>query len=293
MKILKRMLREPLLHFLLIGAGLFWLFYEVADPDQERANQILVTKADVERLKTQWQRQWRRPPTEQELGGMIDAHIRETILYKEALALGLDQDDVIVRRRLGQKLEFLFKDLAEQAEPAATELERYLEEHGERYVEPGRYTFTHVYLNPDERGAALADDAQALLDQLQTGTLTVDADGVGDRFLYQYQFSDQTPAQIARIFGSMFAQNLEGLEPGQWRGPVESGYGLHLVFIEGKSEPRQPELAEIRKKVRWDLIADRRKEVDAAFYAELRQRYDIRIEEPEDTDEPREPNSVE
>ena len=275
---IKRILKEPLLHFLLIGAGLFLLFYEVVDPALGRSNSIVVTAADVERLQTQWQRQWRRPPTQLELKAMIDGHIREMILYREALALGLDQDDVIVRRRLGQKLEFLFKDLAEQIEPGDAELEQFLTEHRDRYIEPERYTFTHIYLNYDERGDAIRTDAENILLKLRDQPGTIDPTRFSDRFLYQYQFDQQTPGQISRIFGNVFADGLAGLKVGEWQGPVESGYGLHLVLIEERTEPRQPPLVEVKNKVRWDVIAQRRKEVDTAFYNELRQRYDVTIQ---------------
>ena len=275
---LKKLIKEPLLHFLLIGAALFFLFYQVADPNVDRPDRVVVTQADVERLKDQWQRQWRRLPTEQELAGMIDSYIRETILYQEALALGLDQDDIIVRRRLGQKLEFMFKDIVEQVEPSEDELTEFLINNKDRYTEPERYSFTHIYFSRDQRGSVAEDDARRLLQQLQTQSNSVDVIEASDRFLYQYQFDDQSSNQVSRIFGQVFADNLADLEVGKWEGPVESGYGLHLVYIGERTEPNHPTLADIRDKVRWDLLAERRKDMDAAFYEELKKKYEIRIE---------------
>ena len=274
----KRLMREPLLHFLLLGVVLFFLFYQVADPNLDSPERIVVTQADVERLKSQWQRQWRRPPTQQELDGMVESYIRETILYREALALGLDQDDVIVRRRMGQKLEFMFKDLAEQIEPTEAELTEFLRTNSDRYILPPRYSFTHVYFSRDQRGAEVENDARSLLRTLQTNADAVDLIEASDRFLYQYQFDSQSSDQISRIFGRVFADNLAGLEAGKWQGPIESGYGLHLVFIDERTEPSHPDLVDIRDKVRWDLLAKRQKEMDAAFYSELRKKYQVKIE---------------
>ena len=280
---IKKLLREPLLHFLILGAGLFVLFYQVSDPDSDQPNRVVVSQADVERLSSQWQRQWKRPPTKAELDGLIESYIRETILYREALALGLDQNDVIIRRRLGQKLEFLFKDLAEQIEPNEEELAEFLEKHSDRYTDPGRYSFTHIYFNRDNRGSSANDAAQNALNRLHTEEGVIDVSQIGDRFLYQYQFDNQTPAQISRIFGNTFAESLTGLKPNQWVGPVESGYGLHLVYIDRRTEPRRLPLEEIKEKVRWDVLAERRQEIDRAFYNELRKKYDVVIENPDGT----------
>ena len=277
----KRLIKEPLLHFLLLGVALFFLFYQVADPNLDTPERIIVTQADVQRMKGQWQRQWRRPPTQQELDGLVESYIRETILYREALALGLDQDDVIVRRRMGQKLEFMFKDLAEQIAPTEAELAEFYQTKGDRYVQPGRYSFTHVYFSRDQRGVDVENDARSLLHKLQTEPDTVDLVEASDRFLYQYQFDNQSSDQISRIFGRVFADSLAGLETGKWQGPVESGYGLHLVFIDERTEPSHPDLADIRDKVRWDLLSKRQKEMDAAFYTELRKKYKVKIESPD------------
>ena len=274
----KRLIKEPLLHFLLLGLALFFLFYQVADPNLDSPERIVVTQADVERLKGQWQRQWRRPPTQRELDGMVESYIRETILYREALALGLDQDDVIVRRRLGQKLEFMFKDLAEQIDPTETELPEFLNPPNGRYIQPGRYSFTHVYFSRDQRGADAENDARSLLHKLQTEPDAVDLIEASDRFLYQYQFDNQSPDQVSRIFGRVFVDNLAGLETGKWQGPVESGYGLHLVFIDERTETVHPDLSDVRDKVRWDFLAERQREMDAAFYTELRKKYQVKIE---------------
>lgn len=279
MALLSRLIREPLLHFLILGAGLFGLFYQVADPaDGESPDRIVVARADTDRLVAQWQRQWQRAPTAEELDGLIESFIREEILYREALALGLEKDDVIIRRRLGQKLEFLFKDLAEQVEPEDEELERHLRENVQRYAAPGRFSFDHIYFNRDKRGAAADKDARESLARLNVQKDSIDSMNLGDRFLYPYQFEKQSPAQISRIFGRQFTDQLPGLEKGEWRGPIKSGYGVHLVYVREWIPPGRPSLDDVRDKVRWDVIAERRRELDTAFYRELRQRYDVLLE---------------
>ena len=273
-----RWLKEPLLHFLLIGAGLFALYYFTAGPDANRPNHITVKQTDIDRLAAQWQQRRRRQPTAQEMQALVDAYIREEILYREALALGLDKNDVIIRRRLGQKLEFMFKDLGEQVAITDEEIREYYERNAERYREPARYTFTQVYLSWDKRGDKTEADAKALLDQLRAQSGPVDAAAVSDRFLLDYEFEGQAEQQLASMFGQKFAEQVGILEVGSWQGPIASGYGLHLIYIKERSEPRTPDLADVKDKVRWDLQNERSKTMDKAFYEELRRRYEIKIE---------------
>ncbi len=275
---ISRWLKEPLFHFLLIGAGLFALYTITADPDADRPNRITVKQADIDRIAAQWQQRRKRPPTAQEMKGLVDAYIREEILYREALALGLDKNDVIIRRRLGQKLEFMFKDLGEQVAITDEELREYYERNAERYREPARYTFTQVYLSWDKRGDKIEADAKALLDQLRAQSGPVDAAAVSDRFLLDYEFEGQAEHQLTRMFGQKFAEEISKLEVGSWQGPIASGYGLHLIYIKERSEPRAPDLADVKDKVRWDLQNERSKTMDKAFYEELRRRYEIKVE---------------
>ena len=275
---ISRWIKEPLFHFLLIGAGLFALYYFTADPDAGRPNRITVAQTDIDRLAAQWQQRRRRPPTALELQGLVDTYIREEILYREALALGLDKNDIIIRRRLGQKLEFMFKDLGEQVLITDEEIREYYERNAERYREPALYTFSQVYLSWDQRGDNVETDAKMLLEQLRKQTAPVDVAAVSDRFLLDYEFEGQAEHQLTRMFGQKFAEQISKLELGSWQGPIASGYGLHLIYIKERSEPRAPDLAEVKDKVRWDLQNERSKTMDKAFYEELRRRYEIKIE---------------
>ncbi len=276
-----RWLKEPLLHFLLIGAGLFVLFFQVADPESLVDNRIRIGAADIERMTVLFERKWQRPPSPKEVDGLIEAQIREEVLYREALAMGLDEDDTIVRRRMGQKMEFLFKDVAEASEPSEAELQAFYEEHPDKFSAAGRTSFDHVYLSTDQRGGDAVTVARDLLP-----ALNADSDGaapatVGDRFMPGYRFDHQSDQQIARMFGHAFVQALATLEPDAWRGPLVSSYGVHLVHVRERTPEYLPPMADVRPMVLRELLTMRRREADQTFYQTLRDRYTVVVERPE------------
>ena len=275
--------REPLVHFLLIGAALFVLSTFVGgDGTASGETTITVTAQDIDWLRNTWARQWRRPPTAEELDGLIDNHIREEILYREALEMGLDRDDTIVRRRLVQKIEFLTEDLVDQIEPAEEELRRYFEENLETYRNPELRSFTHIYFSVDSRGDAAPAEAAAVLEQLSTSAEPPErAPELGDRFMMQYDFPRRSEAEVARHMGREFAQALFEVEPGEWQGPIRSGYGLHLVRVSEVFGSSLPGFEEVVDRMRDDLQRERRETANEAFLAGLRQRYEIVVEKPE------------
>jgi len=270
--------KEPLFHFLALGAALFLLYGLVSDDSGDAQNQLLVTQGDIRQLADTWQMQWRRPPTSAELRGLVEAHIKEQILYREALAMGLDQDDTIVRRRLAQKMEFLAQDIASWVEPTEEELETFLADNPELFRTPVEVTFTHVYVSPDARGATATEDAQALLTQLRTMGPGADTSMMGDRFMLQKHYS-AAEWEIARLFGSQFAADVVALEPGDWEGPVESGYGLHVVLVQDRVDARMPALEEVREQVNNEYMSVRQREANEAMYEQLRSRYDVIVED--------------
>ncbi|UCB54392.1 MAG: peptidyl-prolyl cis-trans isomerase [Thiotrichales bacterium] len=276
---MKNWLKEPLLHFLLIGAALFALFYQVADPEEVLDNRIIISETDIDRMITLFERKMQRLPTQQELNGLVDAQIREEILYREALAMGLDQDDTIVRRRMAQKVEFMFNDLVDISEPTEEELQRFLTENPDRFTEAARTSFVHVYLNADRRGQDVEADAQQLLQGLGSEQGPAVSADTGDPFMFGYEFEDQSDHQVSRMFGSEFVDSLNQLIPGRWQGPVVSGYGLHLVYIKQRSESWLPPLAEIRDSVMYEFLAERRQQANQAFYETLRERYEVIVEQ--------------
>jgi len=275
-----RLLREPLLHFLLFGAALFLLYDGVGGEEGQRDRKIVVTAAEQERLAMSWARQWQRPPTVDELRGLIEGYLREEVLYREAVAMGLDEGDTIIRRRLAQKMEFLSEDLAMAVEPAEEELRSFLEAEPERFRVPARTTFSHVYVSRDRRGDTATRDAEQILEALRDGA---DPETTGDTFMLQSRYAARSAAEIAQLFGTAFAARVVQLEPGPWQGPVTSGYGLHLVRVEERIEERMPELSEVRAAVRNELLARRRRQANQALVAGLRERYEIVIEEWSDS----------
>ena len=277
---MKRWFHEPLLHFLLIGAAIFVLFYQVAEPETVADNRIVISEGDIDRMITLFERKTQRLPTQQELKGLVDAEIREQILYREALAMGLDEDDTIVRRRMAQKVEFMFNDIIDTADLSDAELQASLDDNPEQFREPARTSFVHVYLNSDRRGDSIETDAGQLLAALnQTGD-PLNPAHAGDPFMLGYAFENQSEHQVARMFGQDFAESLATLTPGSWQGPVTSGYGLHLVYINDRSESWLPPLDEIRDSVLHELMAVQRQQANKAFYQSLRDRYQVIVEQP-------------
>lgn len=273
----KKWLREPLLHFLLIGVALFVIYGLQNDGLVNHDNRIVISEADVNRLITLWGKKRQRPPTQAELNGLIEQQIREEVLYREALSMGLDQNDSIVRRRLAQKVEFISADLSAQIEPSETDLVNHLAANPELFEIPARISFVQVYLNADRRGKSLQKDADRLLTKLKKRGAKAN-NALGDPFMFGHEHGQLTPRGVSRLFGEEFTSSLFSLPIGKWQGPVQSGYGLHLVRIDNKTEASQPVLDEVKEKVRTEWFAQQRRKMDKLFYESLRQRYDIVIE---------------
>ncbi len=276
-----RWLKEPLFHFLLIGAGIFVLFYQVADPSSERPDRIVVTTDDIKQMSALWSRRWQRPPTPTELDGLIESRIREEVLYREALDLGLERDDTIVRRRMAQKMEFLFLDLTESTPPTDEELEVFLRENSERFQQSARYSLMHVYLSTEQDAEQAYANAQLLLDDLRIQGEGADPVAVSDLFMLGHHLEDSSEQEIARLLGQDFVNDLSGLPVRQWQGPIQSAYGLHLVYVQTHTAARLPPLAEIRERVLTKLQFEQRRKVNDLMIKGLKDRYKIIIENPE------------
>lgn len=277
-----KLLREPLVHFLILGAVLFLLFSLVGDPVQSSVDHIVVSPGQITQLTEGWKRTWQRPPTKQELDGLIEDHIREEVYYREALAMGLDRDDTIVRRRLRQKLEFFTDDLLAAVDPTQEQLETYLNEHPDAFRVPSRVSFQQIYINRDRRGEQAAAYAEKLLLQLNQGETDIDAGALGDSSMLPSDYDLAPQIEVVRRLGPVFAAALPALPVGRWSGPVESGFGLHLVLIRQRQPASLPALAEVRETVEREWRVARGKEASEGFYQGLRQRYEVSIERPVD-----------
>jgi len=269
-----------------IGAAIYLLYGVFAEPLPEADDKtIVVTAGEVEWMQTSWQKRWNRPPTPQEFDGLIQQYIKETVLYREALTMGLNQHDQVIRRRLAQKLEFLAKDLVALTPPTEEELQSYFDEHLDRYQEPALYTFTQVFIDPDKRGDTTLDDAEAIKAKLiAQGDAIEDPGALGDDLMLQDYYPQKDPLEIQKLFGSGFTESLAELSPGQWHGPVLSGYGVHLVYISSITEPPAPEFTALRERVVQDWTMERGEEINDKFYASLREQYTVIIEEPDEED---------
>ena len=277
-----KLLREPLVHFMFIGAMIYLLYGVFAEPVPEADDKTIVVSAgEIEWMQTSWQKRWNRPPTAAEFDGLIQQYIKETVLYREALTMGLNKHDMVIRRRLAQKLEFLAKDLVALTPPTEEELQAYFSEYQDRYQEPVLYTFTQVFIDPDKRGDTTLARAEAVkVTLIAEGEAIDDAGALGDDFMLQNYYPEKDQVEIQKLFGSGFTESLVELAPGQWHGPVLSGYGVHLVYVSNINEPPAPVFADVRERVEQDWKMEKGEELNEKFYASLRDRYTIVIEEP-------------
>jgi hypothetical protein len=273
------LIREPLVHFLLIGAAIFGFYSLGADQEvTARGDRIVVSRGDVERLSSRWEKRWQRPPTADEARNLIREHVREEVLYREALALGLDRDDTVIRRLLRQKFEFVTQDLAVAREPDAAELSAFYEVNSQRYRTPPRFSFTQIFFNIDRRGAAGEHEARLALASLRNGPGDAGLAGLGDGHMLDDTYRDATMQEIEALFGRDFSDDLSRLESGVWSGPIASGYGLHLVRLDSRNGGEVPPLAEIAERVRADWAYEQRQQANEAIYRQLLTRYEVIVE---------------
>jgi len=277
-----KIIREPLFHFLLLGAAIFAVYGLATRHKTDKPGEIVVTQGTLENLVTGFTRTWQRPPTEEELQGLLSDYIREEAAYREALALGLDRDDTIVRRRLRQKLEFLSDQLATRTEPGDAELQSFLQAHPELFQSEPLFSIRQIYFNPQLHGGNLHRDLARALEDLERAGSHANTADLGDPFLLERSFENVSLSDVKKTFGDHFASALAALRLAMWQGPIDSGYGAHLVFVAQRSESRLPALAEVRDQVRREWLDAKRKEATEKFYQAILSRYKVKIEPPEE-----------
>ena len=264
--------RQPLLHFLLAAAVIFILDAVHGTPPEQGSRRIVVTVAQVERLAGLWQQTWGRAPSESELQSLVRDHVREEVYYREALQLGLDVNDTVIRRRLRQKMEFLSASEADGTAPKPEQLQRFFERNAARYRRGPRYDFSQIYFAPANRS-----QAEAALAQLVGGTA---AESLGEPIGLPASMSGADESTIARTFGSSFFGQLDALEADAWAGPLTSGLGLHLVKISHREASRTPALEQVRTHVQNDWMAEQAANARETAYQQLYSAYEIEIEAP-------------
>ena len=274
------LLREPLLHFLVLGAALFGLFGLVGKKDAEAPAKIVISASRVANLADRFARTWRRPPTEQELQGLVEDYIRDEVFYREGRAAGLDRDDVVIRRRVRQKMEFLAEDMA-AAEPSEEQLAAYLASNPERFRTEDRLTFRHVFLSATRRGERIGRRRQAdrgdPCPRERPGGHGRDRRSLPAR---RGRFVQMPQSDVARTFGEGFAKQLSAVEPGRWQGPIPSSFGVHFVFVDERAKGSLPPLDAVREAVQREWLNARRIEAEEKLYRTLRDRYQIVVEKP-------------
>jgi hypothetical protein len=265
--------KEPLLHFLLLGAALFGAYALLNRGTQTEPQQVQVriSEGDVQWLKETWARQWQREPTRDELRGLVTEYLKEELLSREAREMGLDQNDTYVRRRLAQKVEFLVQDASRLAEPTEDDLRTFYAAHPELFSEDARVSFTQVYFSREHRAGVAA--ARARLEASANPT------ELGDRLMVGSEFHDASEQTVAGQFGAEFARAVFALQPGAWHGPIESAYGLHLVRVSEKKSARPRAFAEVRAQAleRWHDLQQR--DNSERYFAGLLKKYDVVVDE--------------
>lgn len=271
---MRRILREPLAHFLAIGALMFAVYAVVSHRSRDPAT-IEVGQGQIDMMAAVFERTWQRTPTPDEVKTLIDGYVREEVLYREGVAMGLDRGDQLIRRRVGQKVEFLAESMNGVPEPSDAALQAYLDGHRERFASPVRVTFRQVYL-----GTAADADTTRLLPQLNKLGDSDAASDMGRSTQLDARMDLAPSTDIARAFGQRFAQSLATMPAGSWTGPIASDYGLHLVRVTERVEARAPTLDEVREIVKREWLREALAAANEKYYEGLRARYAVRVEHP-------------
>ena len=277
--LVKSLLREPLLHFFLVGTLLFGS-YAWLSPDRWSSPEATVVfdLADLDRLAAIWEQRAGRPPNRAQLRHMMNTQLREEVLYREAKALGLDDNDIIIRRRLAQKMTFLSAGPAPLPDPGDADIGVWFRANQERYVVPETFTLNHIYFNADKRGTNTHADAQSVLASLQTtNPPPANAAALGDPFMLRYDYTDTTQRELEARLGADFSATVATLEPGLWHGPVRSSYGQHLVFVKSRTAARLPELSEARARVLTDWRDAQFRAANERLIRKLLEKYQVTL----------------
>ena len=277
---MKKMFKEPLVYFFVLGFVVFGLhsFLNRANQDDTDPFTVEVTSADIGWIRSSWEARMKRQPTQQELQGLIKRYIRDEILFREAMAMDLDDQDLVIQRRLVQKLTFVFEDLAETLEPTDDELKKYLQKNQEKYRIPEMISFTQVYFNPEKR-KDVTKEVEKLLDRLKSAqSAPEEAISLGDTIMIDSTFRKRSPSEVARTLGKKFTNELFLSSEMGWQRPIMSTFGVHLVYIDQRTASKMPEYEIIREDVKNDFMYERKKQVIDSAYNAAKSRYTILLE---------------
>ena len=273
-----RLVQEPIVPFLIIGAGLFGLQGVLDAKAPEGGREIFISNDQAEAMVQTFARTWQRPPSQQELEHLFDDHVRTEVFVREAMALGLDRNDAIVRRRLRQKMEFFSHGEQPLTIPSDQQLQAHLEANPERFSSETRFSFQQVFLDPTKRGEQLNRDAKAMLLQLNQADAVADPSALGDPLaMASARWQGERRSELLAQFGSTFTDALQQQPQGRWVGPISSAYGLHLVRVSSITPAELPPLDRVREGVLRDWQDVQRQERQKSFYRNLLARYSVRL----------------
>jgi PPIC-type PPIASE domain len=272
----KKIIRQPLFHFLLIGAGIF-VFYYLMNPVADKKQTIIIDDDMVNRIGSLFQKQWNRLPTDAEWNSLLDQEIRQEVYYRQALKMNLDHNDELIRRRMNQKLDFITSDLAELKTPSDTALQAFYQQHKEKYLQEASYSFSHIYFNADKRAHAKEDAATLLPSLPPTDKNLPELTKLGDPFAFAYHTDEATAKEIDAQMGEGFAASLKGLPIGKWSGPVLSGYGTHLIFIDAVKPATELPFAAMRDQLLNDYRYDFQQQFNQKVYEDFKKEYTIEM----------------
>ena len=279
-----RILREPFLHFVLLSVLIFAADAVLRNRTTE-VGEIVVTAGRIENLAALFARTWQRLPTDTELQALIDGYVLEEALFREGVALGVDQGDSVIRRRVRQKMDMLADELAVAGDVPESEIEAWYSDHEESYADPARYSFRQVFFSAERHGDTLEADVGRVLEELRSTTAPADPESLGDPSLLEFRYEEFDADAISSIFGHAFASDLASAPTGEWSGPIESTYGQHLVFVDVRVPRRIPALSEVRGDVERDWRYIRSEEARQKYYEDVLARYDVTIEWPDSAGE--------
>jgi hypothetical protein len=277
-KLVKKILLEPLIHFLMLGAGIFFSYLLIAGKAQSEQGKIVITAGELASIREGYISTWQRTPSNEEMDALIRERVREEVYYQEALALGLDKDDIIIRRRLQQKMEFIAHDAAKQHEPTREELSSFLVKHPELFKMETHYSFRQIFLDAARRGKTLKQEIPALVMELNRSGIKTNVHQSGDASLLPSEMLNAGTTEISGQFGKEFTEQLKQLAIGKWAGPLNSPYGLHIVLLDERKEGGTPALADVHDAVVREYDNAMQKEANEKFYQALLKNYSVIIE---------------
>lgn len=277
---IKCLLREPLLHFLLLGLALFaaYDYLPRSTRGAESSRQIVLTSDDLRHLAASFELEQRRRPTSEEFNRLVKKTVQEEVLYREALEMGLDKKDAIIKSRLAEKMEYLAKEDSAVREPTTAELKAWFAQHSNKFMVPNRVSFCHLYFSADRRGPRAHGDALEVLARIAGEPKDSKlAASLADPFMFQDCYSDATPEKLNQDFGPQFGRAISLLKPGSWQGPIESDHGWHLLFLDSLTPGPVPAFDEIETEIRNAWMDDQKSQAWQQAYDQIRAKYLVRL----------------